>query len=334
MGHGDSISDVERGQVEAYLSEGLPNRKIAKKIKRSEKLVRSCINRGVHNPPGKSSGRKRKLSDTTVRHIRRSASNSETSVAKIRRDLDLDVSDSTVLRALHGVNYLQHEHKLVKPAINEEIAYQRYQFAVNHNQWDAQWNRVIFSDEKKFNLDGPDGLAHYWHDLRKDPLVFSKRQHGGGTIMVWVGFSRDYKCQIHFIDNTLTAKKYKQILQAKMLSIYHIIDARYNVTGWFQQDNASPHVAETTETWFDSQGVDLLGSPVKSPDLNPTENVFGILARRVYADNRQFGTVQELRHAINEAWNGMTQAELAGILQSMNHRMVEVIANHGKATHY
>jgi len=98
MGHGDSITDVERGQVEAYLSEGLSNRQIAKKIKRSEKLVRSCINRGVHNPPGKSSGRKRKLSDTTVRHIRRSASNSETSVAKIRRDLDLDVSDSTVLR--------------------------------------------------------------------------------------------------------------------------------------------------------------------------------------------------------------------------------------------
>lgn len=334
MGRGESITDVERGQVEALLSQGLSYRNIGKEIGRSEKLVRDCVSRGVQNPPGKSSGRKRKLSDIAVRHIRRDASNSETSAAKIKRDLDLDVSESTVLRAIHGVNYLQHEHKLVKPAITNEIKQQRYEFAVEHVQWTSQWDRVIFSDEKKFNLDGPDGLAHYWHDLRKEPLLFSKRQHGGGTVMVWVGFSRDFKCQLHFIGDTLNAKKYQQILQSKMLPVYHTIDARYNAAGWFQQDNATPHTANTTEEWFTRHGIDLLGSPTKSPDLNPTENIFGILARRVYADNRQFSSVDELRHAIAEVWNNMSQAELAGILQSMNSRMVEVIANHGKATHY
>ncbi|VDO76363.1 unnamed protein product [Heligmosomoides polygyrus] len=43
---------------------------------------------------------------------------------------------------------------------------------------------IIFSDEKKFNSDGPGGCHCYWRDLRKDPLVFSRRKFDGGSQMV------------------------------------------------------------------------------------------------------------------------------------------------------
>nr|CCA25872.1 protein Y6B3B.8 putative [Albugo laibachii Nc14] len=53
----------------------------------------------------------------------------------------------------------------------------------------AGWDRVVFSDEEKFNLDGPDGFKYYWRDLRKEEDILSRRQSGGGSVMIWAAFS-------------------------------------------------------------------------------------------------------------------------------------------------
>ena len=55
---------------------------------------------------------------------------------------------------------------------------------------------MVFSDEKKVNLDGPDGSQCYWHDLRKERQLFSKRLYGGGSVMVWETFSASGKADL------------------------------------------------------------------------------------------------------------------------------------------
>ena len=56
----------------------------------------------------------------------------------------------------------EHEHRLVEGKMFLGLINQSH-FAV----------QKIWSDEKKFNLDGPDGYRYYWRDLRKE-----KRQCG------------------------------------------------------------------------------------------------------------------------------------------------------------
>ena len=70
------------------------------------------------------------------------------------------------------------------PWMTKDHMVRRVMFAEKHLEFSLDWSSVIFSDEKKFNLDGPDGIQCYWRDLRKEPQYFQKRQSGGGSVMV------------------------------------------------------------------------------------------------------------------------------------------------------
>lgn len=70
-----------------------------------------------------------------------------------------------------------------KPPLTEKHKMERLLFAEQHVTWEKKWHQVIFSDEKKFNLDGPDGYKCYYHDLRKEEKILSRRQMGGGSVM-------------------------------------------------------------------------------------------------------------------------------------------------------
>ena len=71
-----------------------------------------------------------------------------------------------------------------KPLLNAHHVQARLLWAQDHLEWENQWDNVLFTDEKKFNLDGPDGDLFYWHDIRKEERHAISRQHGGASVMV------------------------------------------------------------------------------------------------------------------------------------------------------
>ena len=118
----------------------------------------------------------------------------------------------------------------------------------------SKWSRTIFSEEKRFCLDGPDGNLYHWTDKRLDPRYFSTRQKGGGGVMAWGCFSAICKPNLAVFEGTPDTVGYCTILEKVLLPF---AEDKFP-DGWiFQQDNAQPHISHHIKTFFTDMDIDV-----------------------------------------------------------------------------
>ena len=167
--------------------------------------------------------------------------------------------------------------------------------------------------------------------MRKEERFFSKRQFGGGAIMVWAGISCLGKTQLAFCPNKMNSQGYQKILGDTLLPFL----ARFPHIEWtLQQDNAAVHASKSTKQWLEEQNIRTLNWPARSPDLNCIENAWSMLSREIYNNCRQFESVDQLKLALTAAWDKMTQKRMEPLINSMPNRINQVIKRGGKFTYY
>ena len=102
----------------------------------------------------------------------------------------------------------------------------------------------------------------------------------------------------------------------------------------FQQDNASIHTSSATKSWFNERKIELLWWPARSPDLNPVENIWGIIVRQIYANKKQYNSIGKLKVAVSEAWEDFEMEISKNLVGSMPKRIFQVIERAGGPTDY
>ena len=137
---------------------------------------------------------------------------------------------------------------LLKRHMEERVA-----FALHHLGEETSWTNIIFSDEKKFNLDGPDGSAYYWRCIGEDEKFFSKRQGGGGSVMVWGGMSSAGKTELMICEGKVNSKKYCEILENALIPY---LTEHHEETFTYQQDNAPIHTSNYTKDYLSSYEIE------------------------------------------------------------------------------
>lgn len=331
MGLYKHLSDSEKATIANMKQIGFSARVIAGSLDRHV----STVTRFINNMPIRLAKTRKtkclKLDFRTIRHIWRLASNAKTSANCIKRQLALKVSKSTILRMIHLNPDLEYRKMRVSPALLPRHKKARLQWCGSRLEVPEDWHSWIFSDEKKFNLDGPDGFAYHWHDKRKELLVHQKRQNGGGSVMVWGAIGYKEKLPLQFLEGKQKAEDHIRTLSR---AFSDGIDQYAEGEAIFQQDNASIHTANITKKWLNEHLVWHDKWPAKSPDLNPIENLWGILAREVYKEGTQYQTVQSLKAAIVKAWEAIDQNVIIKLYDSMDKRMEDVVNAKGNAIEY
>ncbi|GFW31819.1 transposable element Tcb1 transposase [Trichonephila clavipes] len=88
----------------------------------------------------------------------------------------------------------------------------------------------------------------------------------------------------------------------------------------FMDDNAPCHRTVAAEQLLESEDIERMDWPARSPDLNLIEHVWGFLGRRLAARTLLPVTIRELRLALQDEWAAIPQQLIDTLILSMGRR--------------
>ncbi len=178
--------------------------------------------------------------------------------------------------------YLVGRKRATKPLLNQRQRQKRLTWAVEKNNWTvAQWSKVLFSDESTFCISFGNQGPRVWRKCgeAQNPCCLKSSVKFPQSVMIWAAMSSAGVGPLCFLKSTVNAAIYQEILEHFMLPY---ADKLYGDADFiFQQDLAPAHTAKGTKSWFNDNGVTVLDWPENSPDLNPIENLWGTVKRKM-----------------------------------------------------
>ena len=82
------------------------------------------------------------------------------SSGQTKQDLQLNISSRTVRRVLSSSPSVVYKKYQSKPPLTQSHKDSRFEFAQRSIRDRTDWSKIVWSDEKKFNLDGSDGIRY------------------------------------------------------------------------------------------------------------------------------------------------------------------------------
>ena len=225
----------------------------------------------------------------------------------------------------------------IKPPLKQRHRLARLEWAKSYMK--TNFEHVLFTDESRATLDGPDGWMSGWLLNGTTPQSKIRRQQGGGGVMIWAGIINDQVVGPFRVPDgvKMKAQSYVAFLKENFLPWYKQQPLALKRKMIFMHDNAPSHAARYTRealTKFGFKEGRIMLWPACSPDLNPIENFWSMLKSKVYEGGKQFSSKNCLWEAIQNCAAAMDKDTIKNLTDSMNNRLIKVIGSKGGYIYY
>jgi transposase len=282
------------------------------------------LERSGNNDRKSGSGRPKKIDKTGTRiigqNLRRNPYETTISLADKLTNKGIQVGRHTVGRHLHRLGY-KNSLPLATPMLTENHKQKRVEWAQKHLNDD--WTKTLFSDETSFQLFR--NTITKWHkdDRPIHPIPKERKK-----IYAWGGFSNTGKTNLYCFKEKMDAKLYVDILEKQLPDIEEMMEE-----GWhLQQDNDPKHTSRLAKGFIEENFPELIDWPSNSPDLNPIENIWSIVKRRV--EKRRPRNLVELEEFMIEEWDKTPEEIIKNLTDSMKTRCEAIIEANGDRINY
>ena len=148
-------------------------------------------------------------------------------------------------------------------------------------------------------------------------------QHGSGNVMVWGCMIAAVVGELHFTEGNMNSNMYCEILQQSMIPSLWKLGRR----AVFQHDNDPKHTSKTTTALLKKLRVKVMDWTSISPDLNPIEQLWGILKRKV--EVRKVSNIRQFHDIVMQRKKSIPVATCETPVNSMSRRVKAVPDNDG-----
>ncbi|GFU17568.1 transposable element Tcb2 transposase [Trichonephila clavipes] len=185
-------------------------------------------------------------------------------------------------------------------------------------------------NESRFSLSSDSNRILIWRERRSrnhPSNIIERDRYGGRGVLVWGGIMLGSRTDLHIFDaGSVNGTRYCNEI---LLPYVRLFRGAMGLQFLFMDDNAPCHRTVAAEQLLESEDIERMDWPARSPDLNPIEHVWDFLRRRLAALTLPPVTIRELRLALQDEWAVMPQQLIDTIIFSMGRRCETCLAVRG-----